>query len=917
MEKIQLQSEEIEKDLLVSQVLGWTIEYSDSLAGAIAIDHKSHKLIIKKKSEMSLDRLRQISIFAAARETALLESLRGVNFQEASNLFSKDKEFVKEFLNLSGMRLLKEREPRTAKELSDTLPPSDSLVAEFKVACALYLATGEFPRTSDAVTTELKNLPISAKGEHLLSAFTSEQVALSRKKDYFDRFLSPAFKNLRQADMDLRSSQSENFKPSTDDSPENQELDESEIKQRILPFVGGYFRETVMDGVNWEAMSVMATGVNSEKILPPEEERIIKPEAKIHTFKGINGKELASNIMTAPLPGNVEVFPETATKGLIIRRSVNGVYTIEWPEGSEPFEEYEFAFERKDEPQNWQKLEPTEIEQDMSLWVMETFSPDTKSILEELRLAYITDSAKVRQIANRVQKTIEYVNDSAVGAELSASGNLYFSKLEEIKKGDCDVSNFYALAQIRALGIPCRMITGFHVRRDKRFSFSALAGTKHAWLEWWNKDSHLWERIDATPPKLPDEEEKDDNEGGGGEMKEMVLKEEQDSTILPEETDDDPFGLPFTEEELAKLKESLSELSEASAGGEDTSRIFQDLYGISRERWEEIRSLAETIGQQRLSREVTIDKKYESTVEEEWKRLYDCLLIAYRLPDRSRRIIGRQSQGGELTDPVSAGIDVMVGHEDPYGFEKRSRNEQIEMLPINFSNDFLLDITASMTARNQEGKSLLELEREFVISSLYEGYKFNERIKQRSSELTATPLITNHILSIHGGGKWQEIIKKSPIELKELSTIDEMLKKPTLGAGAMAEALEQYAKTLEEDIATITALQKKEMVKTLTIMTDGNLWCSACGKESCSYEHHGPTLARVNKSLGRIRELGVIINTIGFTEQSRPVTELFAVAEDPEAVVVIENLGEALTAHYRQITRSMKPVIDMAEKRRV
>ena len=52
------------------------------------------------------------------------------------------------------------------------------------------------------------------------------------------------------------------------------------------------------------------------------------------------------------------------------------------------------------------------------------------------------------------------------------------------------------------------MITGFHVSRDKRFDFAALAGTKHAWLEWWNKDAGKWQRIDATPPSQ--EEEKDD-----------------------------------------------------------------------------------------------------------------------------------------------------------------------------------------------------------------------------------------------------------------------------------------------------------------------------------------------------------------------------------------------------------------------
>ena len=160
-----------------------------------------------------------------------------------------------------------------------------------------------------------------------------------------------------------------------------------------------------------------------------------------------------------------------------------------------------------------------------------------------------------------------------------------------------------------------------------------------------------------------------------------------------------------------------------------------------------------------------------------------------------------------------------------------------------------------------------------------------------------------------------EILRNAPAELKELSAIDEALKKPKAGAGAMAEAIEQYVKTLTEDVATIAALKNKDMVKTLTIITDGNLWCSACGMESCSYELHGSSLARTQKALEKARELGVIINTIGFTEQSRQVAQLFAVEGDKEAAVVVENLGEALAAHHRQSVRAMRPVVEVARKR--
>lgn len=902
MEKLKSQETQLEKPSSF-RVLGWAIEYS-TIPGArsVTIDRDKRRIVVNMEGGFDEVHLRQIGILTAAREEALTESIKGEGPKEALRLFSENKEFVREFLRLTGARLLKERDPKMAQEISDALPPADSAVNEFKIASAMYIITGKFPLTTEVVAKELRKLPVSSKtNEHLLSAFTSARVALSRKLDYFERFIQPALERLRKVDTDMRASESEDFQPSTEDF-EKRERNESEIMQRVEPFVGGYFREKVMDGVDWEAMRVVATGVPNEKLLPPEEDRTVSPEAKVHVFKGTNGRELATGELTAPLPASARVFPETASAGLAIRMSANGVHTLEWVGEGEPPETYEFQFERTQEPPDWQKAEPTEAEQGIPSWVIETFSADTKSFLEGLKNARLTDAARVRQIAYRVQKNIEYVNDTSVGNALAAAGKQYFVKLEEIKKGDCDVSNFYSLAQIRALDIPCRMIIGFHIQRDKRFTFAALAGTKHAWLEWWNKDSGLWERIDATPPRKEKELRR--------------ISKTEKLKIEPDESDDDPFGLPFEEENLKFLKKQLPELPETIDETAATGQIFEDLYGISLERWNAVRSFAESVGRERLPREATIDKRSDSTVAEEWKRIFDLFLDAYRLPSPWRRVIGKESQGGELVDPVSAGIDILIGNEDPYGYEKKERREQTEKLPIRFSNDFLLDVTASMEAQNREGQTLLELERKFVMSSLYEGYKLNERLKQRAVELFTTPLITHHILSIHGGARWREILKNAPVELKELAAIDEAMKKPTKGSGAMAEAIEQYVKTLEEDAATISALKNGEMVKTLTILTDGNLWCSSCGKESCDYELHGPTLSRVNKALEKARQLGVIVNVIGFTEYSRPVTELFAVEGDSEAAVVVETLGEALAAHHRQTIRALQPVIKTAQKRK-
>ncbi|HEY4514795.1 MAG TPA: transglutaminase-like domain-containing protein [Candidatus Paceibacterota bacterium] len=921
--------EEHKKNLVESPpapVLGWSIEYTqEGSAPRMTVDRTNQKVVINRPLFASENELYRASALIVAREVATTEVFRGVDPRDATKMFSEDPDFIRELLRLSGASLLKERDPIVAKRLGEEAPPATSAITEFKSACAEYLVTGKFPQTTESVRTALESLPTSPKtGEHLLSAFTNGRVALSRKQDYFKRYISPAIEQLRQVDADLRVGAREDFQPSTDDSPKGPEVLEENIEQRIEPFVGGYYREKVMDAVDWQAMKVVATGVEFARLQAPEEPRDVT-DLRLHKFSGKNAGKMSSEELTLPMLASANILPETITPGFAVRQSINGTYTLEMLNGeadkSAIPDDYNFTFTRSESPSLWQSHEPSEQEQGIPDDVVATFSEETQAFLNKLRVARITDELRVRNIARRVQKNIEYVNDSTVGEALAMAGRQYFAELERLKKGDCDVTNFYALAQIRALDIPCRMITGYHVgNKDDRFEFAALAGTKHAWLEWWDKEVGIWKKIDATPPKENEDKDEDKKKSGGMPVADVNIGLDEDPRVEPDESEDDPWAIPFNEDELARLRERLGEIGGNSGGGADKSKeqankIFKEIYGISSEKWDAVRKVAETVACERIPKEATVEKRAESTVGEEWRHILDLLLIAYRLPTRRSRVMGRESQGGLLSDPVSAGVDILVGTEDPYGYEVVKKRERVEKLPIRFSNDFLLDLTASMQARNNQGKSLLNLERDFVISSLYEGYRLNERIKQSASELIDVPVVTNHVLSIHGGNKWQEILQTAPMSLKSLSEVYDSFKMSTNGAGAMASAIEAYVKTLQGDVETLTALKNGEMLKTLTIITDGNLWCSVCGKESCSYELHGPTLDRVNKALKQVREAGVVVNVIGFTEESQVVAELFKVPNDPLATAVVEDLQGALVAHYAQVVRAMRPVLETARKR--
>ncbi|MEI6843342.1 MAG: transglutaminase-like domain-containing protein [bacterium] len=904
-----------------TECLGWVIDYiSDINLPRITVDREKNRIEVNLINNKDSNEALRLGVLSVAKEIAFSDVIRGGNTKEILDLFSENPDFFNEILRLTGARIISERDPQIAQKIMNSAKYSGSSITEFKSACAEYLATGVFPPTTEAVSSEIAKLPISPKTrEHILSALTSEKVSIERKKDYYNRFILPAFERLKDIDRDLGLSAGESFQPSTDDNMENSELSEDQIEQKVAPFFGGYFRENVFDGVDWPNMRVVAGNITSQKILQAEQDDMNKKDiSKRYTFSGKNGQSLTGGQLSAPLPARASVLAESISEGIIIRQTDKGIYTIEAKEPTQDISpEYSFEFILSKEYLDWQKMKPTEEETTIPESVIKTFSKESMDFLESLKLSKIIDSAKVGQIARRVQKNIEYVNDSSVGTSLSLAGEKYFTELENTKKGDCDVCNFYALAQIRSLGIPCRMITGFYVKKNSKFPFAPLAGTKHAWLEWWNKDSGVWERIDATPPKKEDEdakEEKEDEDKSGGLGNQMDITVSEPKTV-PDESDDDPWSVPLEQSDLERLKEKINEAVSKSGEISEAERVaktFQEIYGVTPERWTALQKFVESVSKEKIKKSATVEKKSDSTVSKEWQHIFNLLLVAYRLPNKPNRSMTRQSQGEDLVDPVSAGIDIITGSEDPFGYEKNIRRQKTEKLPIKFSNDFLLDVTASMEAQNNEGKSLLELERRFVVSSLYEGYRLNEKIKQHSADLGSVPSVSNHILSIHGGMQWSEILKNQPMELKDLVKVDDVFKKTTHGAGAMADAIESYLETLKNDTSTIKALKSKEMVKTLTIITDGNLWCSACGKESCSYQLHGPILDRVQKALSETRELGVIINTIGFSDKSSAVTELFKVPNDPFSALVVEDLSSALMAHHGQILRAMDPVIRSA-----
>lgn len=898
-------------------VLGWTVNFcSDITSPLVTVDQASRQLTINQLRCESESEARRIGTLAAARQRATSLLFRSVDPATGTKILSENPVALHDLLTLAGARLLAEDALELAKQVAVAAPPASSLVAEFRAACASYLITGHFPPASPAVQKALAALPTNpATHDNLLSDLTSPSNAFSLKVGWHKQFMADQLTILENIDKALKAATSDEFQPSTDSSSK-EALNEADIKQRIDPYTGGYLREQVFDDVNWEAMTVQATGVRSQRLLPSP--FAPTPKQKQHTFSGTNGGDLSVSPLSLPLSASARVDAATLPSGFSIRQTVNGTYTLEWSGLGEPPEQYQFIFTRSAETPSWQTAEPTEAEQGIPTTVIGTLSSDTQAFIESLRDAKLTDAARVSQVVKRVQDTITYVNDSAVGLALKAAGSDYFAELERIKQGDCDVANFYALAQLRALGIPCRMVIGYFIKRDRRFDFAALAGSKHAWLEWWNSASGIWQRTDATPPDRSERDEEDgDEENGSGGDQLSVSDDEAFDDREPDEDDSDPWSLPLDEAGIDRLKSIISELEsqglgDAAAETKRAAATFKHTYGVSKEQWQPVHELAKEISSERIPAAKTVDGKEDSTVQREWERILELLLVAYRKLEPGRRLWVRQNQGGILADPVTAAVGFMTGDDNPPGWQLKIAKEKTVELPIRFGNDFLLDVTGSMQAKGSDGLTLLEQQRRFVLSALYQSYRLNERVKGAIDELRDEPLLTHHVLTIHGSPTWSEILKNQPLTLAELVAVDEAIKKPITGPGPLAEALAHYANTVAEDQSTVTQLRGGKMVKTLTIISDGNLYCDMCQKESCRYELNGPTLQSIRGSLAQLKQLGVWVNAIGFSRQSREIIDVLGSQDDARQAVVVDNLAEALAQHHAQVQRAMTPALKVA-----
>ncbi len=907
----------------IESILGFRIARRTDLSQKLIFDSAQKTVFVNPERYRNVAAAEVAAATMAMRQAELENMLRSEKPDDIKKIPKDELSAIGDIALWTSAARLRESEKRTLSEVLTDIPAANSYADEARLALFGYVATGTFPPVSEEIQSLLAKLPKNKQtGRIPLDALADGAVALTRKLEYYTKHVAPLIAQAKELDRQIEKTIGDAFQPSTENS-EGEPLNEEDILQRVYPFFGGYYREQVFDGVSWDQMQVVATSRPAEQQLGIEVPD--GQEVRRYEFKGQDGQRLASGPISLPLPANAELISNTLTTGLAIKRDSKGIYFLTFDERvplSALPETYEFEFALRTSPPDFTREAPTEPEQS-ALAAESLFSSETQAELADLAKLGLSPTAIANRIVAKIHGEIEYVNSDEVGQALGAAGPDYFRVLETVKKADCDVSNFYLIAQLRSLSIPARMVAGYYIT-DRSFGYTPIAGTKHAWTEYYDQTLGEWKRIDATPPKRDDEEESDQDEeksqGSGGDE----MREERDDGLTSFEGDDDETGLELTDEQRAQFTEYVKAQFDQLTGEVQTSKLaaaeaFLKEHGVTPEAWKVITDYVERANQTKIPKDQTIEKTDDSTLGEQWEKFFNLFLVAYRIPEKRRTIQVRQSLGSDSSNPSETAIDLLAGSDDPYGYEITKPGEREIKLPIDFSNDYLLDLTASMGARDEYGQALKDYQKLFVMSALYHGFQLNQELKYHEGELPpdGMPFITNHLVSINGDNRYRELTSgEREITMTQLTELFHLLDKVEQGGGDMVGALRAYRDRLFANPEIAQKIKAGEMIKTLTILSDGNLWCKECGKESCSYAPSAKQIAQSRQLIQEVRAAGVIVNAVGFTENSRQALMLVDDTDKPNgAAVIATNIGEAVALHHGQMIRSWETIQKAAEHR--
>jgi len=759
-----------------------------------------------------------------------------------------------------------------------TFSQNQTYVDELDAAIECFLLTSKYPSViSDFVGEAIKKIP-QPKGNNLVSLISSGRY-LEFDGNNIRKYLQPIFDELENLDTATHKTAKFEYQPAqTEDLKQGSEelLDEKNIRTKVTPFYGGYYREHVChyDHINHRIVQDSSPSLNW-RADPNELEISRLPRRKYEGVFDLNSKTVLK------LPYDAYPISHTLIPMNIFRlvRNNNGVMELILREGIALSQPKEFSFEFVLAKRHPNSLSTPPTNKDTKLAGGDLDS-ETEIFIGELSLLKnMSVVQKAREIVKYIHKKFRYPQDKN---EISKIDSLYKDTgrdlwITMLKHGvaHCYWANILRNELCKRIGIASRIITGPYIKsKDPRFDFTVVEAKgvhKHAWGEIWDPLQKVWEQkgMDATPAieSDPSQEEK----------------------VTESEQLDGDFGQRFEEKPVLSAEE-IGALYEKLIGAPlvvdtprtEAAKLFEQREKVPYAKWKKFEEWIETINKTEISAEVSISGR-KSNLYQEWRDLFTLLLKKREIPETVFKGPVRQSEGDYLIDPVTAFIDVRAGNDDPSGFQKTaSRQEKVNEVS-EFHDDYILDVSGSMKGLGSEEQQKM------VMVTLLNIMNLNERLgnPQYARKMT-TPLSISSRIAVFGNSS--QVIKESeePITKECLYRIHSQIAfKHDEGSVGLIIALENYLNSLSPVI--LEKIKKKEVTKVLSIISDGGII------------EKGASLRVIQK----LRELGVIVQGIGFGAEAQDIKVVCHQKDNPDCAVVIGDVTQATVTKHRLLMKHL------------
>jgi len=843
----------------------------------LRIERKEGKLVVKA----NLNKYKSERIAMNAALTALVKEQAKIHFVRqdlATNLkFLSDNPIFSEVLMLQ--RLKNTRTQLLSADPQVFQPDFENLSNQkaFKEVCKYFAIYQKLPIDApEEIKKIFQEIPQSSNGLHMLSEICSQAYDPTVDLKLY-QYIRQAEKKAKE--LDQSTSEKFEYKPQVGSPNEEEPIDPSSIETKVTRFYGGYYRGYACKYDTSQHQIVQLPKTISRY----ESEQEAKEGEEQFLYETVFNENEDNNL---ELPYDAVIDSTSITPGYAIFRADSGSYYLQQNKTGSLLSRFASRItkitNKKDSKkvsfkfniEKGQKLKD-EPEDEPEVWG--EFDQNTNEFIEDLKNDQSSGQhGKVKKVIKFVRQKLEYPEDGnareAMNIAYLAAGTNSLNKVCTQGIADCYWSNIFAGQILARLGIQHRVIAGHYIQKDPRFDFAAVAGTGHAWSEWWNGTE--WIREDATPAKENDEQE------------EQEEQEPQEGDFGDQESEDDNEEEPQEELSPEQISEIVNQLLNKTTEPPPPTpeQLFETEKGVSLAKWRAVESYITKINNTPVPAANSIDGK-PSTIEREWKMLFDIIYERRKVPTQVYRGPVTQSEGDYLDDAVDAYIDVLTGEDDPSGYKKHFTKEKEQVFTKEFEDDAILDLTQSMSGTPAEEQ------RKMLLSGLYNLMNLNRRLNlSKFKTKMKAPVHLRSTVSVFKGSTLVRPLQHADqdIDEKTLCTIFDELEQLAMGSGNLVGALQAYENALTED--QLKRIKAGKLTKVLTVVTDGQVGDQATALQI----------------IQRLREKGIIVNGIGFGNRAQDIKIVCNNPEDPEAAQVLTDLTQAMSTRHGMLTKALK-----------